>query len=194
MGRQTLARYFASGQNDPSGAREIINGKEYVTIGGVRTLLADVIAKYHNAFLAALAAQPARVGAGFGGDFSAQGSPMPIGAIAEAPFMQPLSPYASEEPYSSDTSSPDLVELTATIVTGFVSKNEISVAGVDELIETVHGALSRISSRGPSEQYSVEKAADDAEATLAAGQDNAPPFTAPRPASTRRSSNKRSVG
>ena len=55
-GRHTLARYFNRNVNDPVGAREIINGREFKTINGRRVLLATVIAEYHAAFLQAVTA------------------------------------------------------------------------------------------------------------------------------------------
>jgi len=55
-GRHTLARYFNRNVNDPVGAREIINGREFKTINGRRVLLATVIAEYHAAFLRAISA------------------------------------------------------------------------------------------------------------------------------------------
>lgn len=193
QGRQTLARYFSGSRNDPSGAREIINGKEIKVINGVRTLIADVIAKYHAAFMAALSTQSARVGASFG---AALETPEPIIAgptfapsLAELPMS-----YAFDEPGASSDAGADLVQLTATIVTGFVSRNEIKVSEVDELIGTVHSALSRIAGQQPSEHYSMESASNDADAALADQLQSAPPATARKPPATRRASKKRGSG
>jgi hypothetical protein len=55
--RETLSRYFAPDVDDPVGAREIINGPEWVKVNGQTELLATVIAQYHASFLAALSAQ-----------------------------------------------------------------------------------------------------------------------------------------
>ncbi|MDS9468992.1 glycoside hydrolase family 19 protein [Paracoccus sp. MBLB3053] len=53
-GRQKLSRYFNQSVDDPIGAREIINGREFKRINGRTVLLATVIAQYHNTFLRAI--------------------------------------------------------------------------------------------------------------------------------------------
>lgn len=63
-GRHTLGRYFNRSVNDPVGAREIINGREFKTINGRRVLLATIIAGYHDAFLRAITLATARSAAG----------------------------------------------------------------------------------------------------------------------------------
>lgn len=176
-GRHTLARYFSGSTNDPSGAREIINGKEFKTINGVRTLIADVIARYHTAFLRALGAQAPRAKTGF--RLAPAAAPPVLDFVnAGAPDMMASAySFADEAPDVLEPGGANLVEMTTMIVTGFVSKNEIKIADVDDLIETVHDALSRISGRRPADQYSIQKALDDADAVV--GGDDDPHPTAP---------------
>jgi hypothetical protein len=186
-GRQTLSRYFGSGVDDPSGAREIINGREYKTINGRKTLLAEVIAKYHRAFLTALTA-PATLAAAS----SAFASPAAL-VLAEFPrdpmTIDSIIP-TSIDTYGEGIDSTDLVQLTATIVTGFVSRNETSITGVDELIEAVHGALSRISGQRASERYSIEKATEDADLIID-DIDKSSPITSAKSMEGRRAVRKR---
>lgn len=189
-GRQTLARYFGPSVDDPSGAREIINGKEYKTINGRKTLLADVIARYHRAFLAALTAPAALVSASFASSFAAPTPSAPVGFSMEAAPMDATFSALGETPGEGPEEA-DLVQLTATIVTGFVGRNEVAVAEIDELIETVHGALSRISGRRPSERYSIEKAAEDADLVSGAAGNSPSPITSAKPFAARRTAKRR---
>ena len=59
-----LSRFFDHATDDPVGAREIVNGSEWVKVNDRTELLAEVIAKYHAVFLSALTAEPAAAGPG----------------------------------------------------------------------------------------------------------------------------------
>ncbi len=48
-----------------------------------------------------------------------------------------------------DTSQPGLVELTARIVSAFVSKNSVAASELPQLINDTHAALSRVTSGAP---------------------------------------------
>lgn len=191
-GRHTLARYFGPRTDDPSGAREIINGPEYKTIGGVRRLMADVIATYHTAFLKALRSQAAPVGVGLGTAADAEMRVSVFGDLVAAGFDSPAHAFADDGIGDFDPGSAELVQMTATIVASYVGRKEIAISDVDDLIETVHGALSRVSGRRPSDGYSVEKALDDAAAVVDGGteaareQQREPSATATKPPQSRR--------
>lgn len=189
-GRQTLSRYFGPGVDDPSGAREIINGREYKTINGTKTLLADVIAKYHRAFLTALTV-PATLAAASSASVFAPPATLALAGFQREPILMDAILPTSSETYGEGDDSTDLVQLTATIVTGFVSRNEISITGVDELIETVHGALSRISGRRASDGYLIEKATADADLIINDVEKLPPPITSAKPTEARRTARKR---
>ena len=47
-----------------------------------------------------------------------------------------------------DDEKPELVELTAGIVSAYVGKNNVTVADLPSLIQEVHDALSRVATRG----------------------------------------------
>ncbi len=47
-----------------------------------------------------------------------------------------------------DDEKPELVELTAEIVSAYVGKNSVTVADLPSLIQDVHDALSRVATRG----------------------------------------------
>jgi hypothetical protein len=53
-GQHTLSRYFSQHVDDPVGARKIVNGKETKIVGGKKTTVAAIIARYHDIFITAL--------------------------------------------------------------------------------------------------------------------------------------------
>lgn len=180
QGRHTLARYFGPGIDDPGGAREIINGREYKNVNGVRTLMADVIAKYHKAFLKSLRSHAPLVGVGAAleADISMSGFE---GLVAQG-FAPGEHAWVDEGAPELDLVAADLVGMTATIVASYVGRKDTAIADVDELIETVHGALSRISGRRPSDHYSIPAAVDDAAAVIqSVDEARKPPITATKP-------------
>lgn len=189
QGRHTLARYFGRGVDDPRGAREIINGKEYKIVNGVRTLLADVIAKYHAAFLRSLRSHAPLVGVGVGLAVALDAEPSMSdfeGFVAPG-FAPREHAWVDEGGPELDPGAADLVGMTATIVASYVGRKETAIADVDELIETVHGALSRIAGHRPSDHYSVPAAVDDATAVIqGADEERDPPITATKPTRPRR--------
>lgn len=52
--RHNLGRYFSHAVDNPVGARNVINGKEWKKVHGKSVLLAETIAQYHRVFLEAL--------------------------------------------------------------------------------------------------------------------------------------------
>ena len=77
--RHALPRYFSTAVNDPVGARNIINGKEWKKVDGKKVLLATIIAQYHDTFLEALneLKKPAAI--------AAPAAPVLAAAIAASP-------------------------------------------------------------------------------------------------------------
>jgi hypothetical protein len=119
----TLARYFGHGVDDPVGAREIINGAEWTDVGGQKVLLATVIARYHAEFLAALS----------GADSLAVAAPGDLASLASVASAAP------------DDGRADILSLTASIATGYVSNNTLPPEELPKLISAIHSTLRRLS-------------------------------------------------
>jgi hypothetical protein len=119
----TLARYFGHGVDDPVGAREIINGAEWTNVGGQKVLLATVIARYHAEFLAALS----------GADSLAVAAPGDLASLASVASAAP------------DDGHADILSLTASIATGYVSNNTLPPEELPKLISAIHSTLRRLS-------------------------------------------------
>jgi Chitinase class I/ROS/MUCR transcriptional regulator protein len=147
----TLARYFGHGVDDSVGAREIINGPEWTRVGGQKVLLATVIARYHAEFLAALSGQvPVAVASPelapeVPENFGALAASMPLDdglyASAAAGDLAFLASVASAAP---DGGHPDILPLTASIATGYVSNNALAIEELPKLISTIHATLHRL--------------------------------------------------
>jgi len=148
----TLARYFGHGVDDPVGAREIINGAEWTKVGGQKVLLATVIARYHTEFLAALSGQaplavatPELARDGVPESTGALAASMPLDddvfAAAAAGDLASLASVASSAP---DGGHADILSLTASIATGYVSNNTLPPEELPKLISTIHATLHRL--------------------------------------------------
>jgi hypothetical protein len=148
----TLARYFGHGVDDPVGAREIINGAEWTKVAGQKVLLATVIARYHTEFLAALSgraplavATPELALDAVPESSVAFAASMPLDngvyAAASAGDLASLASIASAAP---DGGHADLLSLTASIATGYVSNNTLPPEELPKLISTIHATLHRL--------------------------------------------------
>ncbi|MDX0722648.1 hypothetical protein GOD64_28210 [Sinorhizobium medicae] len=143
-GPHNLSRYFRHNVDDPVGARAIINGYE----AGI----AEAIARYHAKFLGAL-----RLLVSARGGLEAAFPAAPA-QVASARSATPISStYFEGDPEVAEASgasfpaaalgngaaqSDPLLEMTADIVTGFVSNNKIDPSKISELIADVFLALS----------------------------------------------------
>jgi hypothetical protein len=149
----TLARYFGHGVDDPVGAREIINGAEWTDVGGQKVLLATVIARYHAEFLAALSGADSLAVASpelalddlpESAGVLAASTPLDDGtyAAAAAGDLASLASVASAAP---DDGRADILSLTASIATGYVSNNTLPPEELPKLISAIHSTLRRLS-------------------------------------------------
>lgn len=144
-GPHSLQRYFRHNINDPVAARAIINGYE----AGI----AEAIARYHARFLGALRlAIPVRSGFGVGLAVERNQDISAYSALPHEPTYfegdsvitevanTPLSPIAIK---NESAAQPDpVLQMTAAIVTGFVSNNTLDPSKISELIADVFLALS----------------------------------------------------
>ncbi|MDW9414242.1 hypothetical protein GOB15_07180 [Sinorhizobium meliloti] len=143
-GPHKLSRYFSHDADNPVGARAIINGYE----AGI----AEAIARYHAKFLGAL-----RVVVPVRGAFEAAVPTEPPQFISARSGMPIPTAYfegdqedieTSETPYpiaaagNGAAHSDPVLQMTADIVTGFVSNNKIDPSKISDLIADVFLALS----------------------------------------------------
>ena len=157
-GRHTLARYFNRTVNDSVGAREIVNGQEWKTIGGRRVLLATVIAQYHETFLRALDHDTSlrtvtETRAMLTAAAAPESSFVDVAAHAASPVYEPPDlpfadalPSLTAEAAAAELYRPDLegsatVDQTVRIVTAYLGSNTIPPGEIPDLIGAVHAAL-----------------------------------------------------
>jgi hypothetical protein len=127
-GRNTLSRCFNGRVDDPVGAREIINGREWKLVGGRKVLLASILADYHSKFLTALS--PARAPL-FEFEREAEFTTRAPQSLRDAPPLAIDLPSAYAETY--DTIQPDGETETfeALRLSPHVSPNSYIYAGDD---------------------------------------------------------------
>lgn len=168
-GRQTLARYFNRTVNDPVGAREIINGREWKTIGGRPVLLATVIAQHYDTFLRAVAPSPLAVAGGatlegaFGRPtamFEEQGVSEPLDFSIAEPVPSLAPEAAAAELYGVVPDASLVVDRTVDIVTAYVGCNTIPHQDVPDFIAAVHAALQGLQA-APLDYYPKDWTAPD---------------------------------
>ncbi|MCA1370213.1 hypothetical protein I6F15_22825 [Bradyrhizobium sp. BRP14] len=143
-GPHNLPRYFRHNIDDPVGARAIINGYE----AGI----AEAIARYHAKFLGALRlVVPVRSGfeAGVAAEHAQlisarSATPMASAYFEDAREITETSrrPFPAAALGNGAAQSDPLLQMTADIVTGFVSNNKMDPSKISDLIADVFLALS----------------------------------------------------
>jgi hypothetical protein len=142
-----LARYFGGSANNPSGARNIINGREEKVIGGRTVLVADIVANYHDAFLRAIARGTVEQGVALRTE-AAPSSTLPdtlSGLLDIGLETAPMLDEAPAEPVYDTT----ILGPTVDIVTTFIANNELAADAVPVLVADVYRTIRVLLAEGP---------------------------------------------